>query len=260
MAENKVCPHCGGQMFMAKIIRACVVEVHTDTNETYKILKESKDSFDIEILKCARCKTSITEEDLVASVKCKECGRLVGPMDINENGICHVCDAIKQRTEIANASREDLIKMLLDAEKKANPVAAKMEQQIIKADDTIPAPVAVTTEDTSESEDEEKKPKRRARKKKDDEAIEETVEEIQPVEPVMESTDVTEAVNDIANQQEAPFPDIITEEPAPQVEEDSLPFVTEEPTPVSETPVNVSEIEEPIGADFVMYDAEEDLI
>ena len=39
-------------------------------------------------------------------------------MDINTDGICNVCEAVKQRTELANASREDLIKMLLDAEKK----------------------------------------------------------------------------------------------------------------------------------------------
>ena len=241
MATNKVCPHCGGQMFMAKIIRACVVEVNTDPNESYKILKEAKDAFDIEILKCARCKADVTENDLVAGIVCKECGKMVGPTDVNEEGICSVCTAIKQRAEIANASREDLIKMLLDAEKKVNPVSVKMEKQIEKAEE-VAAP-AVETEDTDSSE-KAKTPKRKARKKKDDDvATVETTEDTSAEEVVSETVSTEEVVNDIANQQEAPFPDIAMNPP----EE-----VQANEEPVVETPV-VSD-EQPIGADFHMFD------
>lgn len=269
MAENKVCPSCGGQMFMAKIIRACVVEVTTDPNEPYKILKESKDKFDIEILKCARCKEDVKEEDLIAAVQCKECGKMIGPMDINEEGICNVCAAIKQRADIANASREDLIKMLLDAEKKVNPVAAKMEKQIEKADDAIQPTTVIPTGTLAESiveeisknesedsvESEEKKPKRRARKKKEDDttsAVEDTVvtEESSDEENTEEVTEtVTEAVKDIANQQEAPFPDIAMN---PPVEVSIEPSMEE---PVVET---IATDEQPIGADFRMFDDNEE--
>lgn len=265
MADNKVCPSCGGQMFMAKIIRACVVEATTDPNEPYKILKESKDNFDIEIMKCARCKGDVKEEDLIAAVQCKECGKMVGPMDINEEGICDVCAAIKQRADIANASREDLIKMLLDAERKVNPVAAKMEKQIEIADNATQPTTVITTGELAESiveeinnnesedsvESEEKKPKRRARKKKEETVVEETIatEESSDEENTEEVTEtVTEAVDDIANQQEAPFPDIAMNPPV----EVSIEPSTEEPV------IEALAEEQAIGADFRMFDDNEE--
>lgn len=254
MAENKMCPHCGGLMFMATITRACVVEVTTDSNEPYKILKEGKDKFDIELLKCARCKEDITEADLVTGVKCKECGRIVGSMDVNEDGVCNVCVAVKQRAELANASKEDLIKMLLDAEKKANPIAAKMEKQIEKADNiTASQPVVEeetqdTTETTTDNDKaEEKKPRRKAtRKKKDDDSsnavndsTEVTTEEATQENVAEVTTEAeTEAVDTLANQQEAPFPEINSPENVM-------------PAPTPETP---QEEEQPIGADFQMFD------
>lgn len=257
MAEKKMCPHCGGHMFMAKAIRACVVEVTTDPNQPYNVLKESKDSFDIEILKCARCKEDVSETDLVTGVKCRECGRIVGPMDINEEGICNVCDAVKQRTELASASREDLIKMLLDAEKKANPVVAKMEKQIEKADNASVTTTETTediqenTESSSDENTEDKKPKRRAaRKKKDDATEEDVASEMSEVSSEENNVDAN-AVDNIANQQEAPFPDIAMN---PPVEENAAPV--SENAPVSDTVISEAE-EQPIGADFRMFEEED---
>lgn len=245
MAENKMCPHCGGQMFMATITRACVVEVTTDSDNPYNILREGKDKYDIEVLKCARCKEEVQEENLVTGIQCKECGRVVGPMDVNENGVCNVCVAIQQRTELANASREDLIKMLLDAEKKVSPVAAKMEKQIEKADNVITAnDNTATTEAVNETEEDKPKTRRKSRKKKaDDTTLEEQIDESnddesEPSEEQAEETlETAEAIDDIANQQEAPFPEIDT---------------PEEPSTES------SEEEQPVGADFQMFDNEEE--
>ena len=259
---KKICPHCGGHMFMAKIIRAGVVESTTNSDEPYKILKESKDA-DFEILKCAKCRADVKETDLITSIQCKECGKLVNPTDVNEEGICNVCAAIKQRTEIANASREDLIKMLLDAEKKVNPVAVKMEKQIEKAEETTASNTTVTiteeasteevSEETTEEVAEEKKPRRKARKKSatTEEIVEETTEEVSQEEEPLNFTD--DAVNDIANQQDAPFPDVesMVSKETPQVEE----------TPVVETveePVETVQEEQPIGADFRMFDDTEE--
>jgi len=266
MAEKRMCPHCGSQMFMVKTIRAGLAEFTTDPNESCRILKESKDKFDIEIVGCARCKANVAEADLVTGVKCKECGRIVGPMDINADGICNVCEAVKQRSELANASREDLIKMLLDAEKKTNPVVAKMEKQIEKAESVTSAPTSAKVEATDETVTEETaeevpaetvaeegKPKRRStrRKKTDDDLKEkeESTEEtsVEDAEK-SEETDTANAVDDIANQQEAPFPDL----------GDALnPPVVEEPVPVVETPVIPEPVqaEQAIGAnDFNMFD------
>jgi DNA-directed RNA polymerase subunit RPC12/RpoP len=259
MAEKKMCPHCGGQMFMTKITRAGLAEFSTDPNEPCKILKESKDKFDIEIVGCARCKQNVSFDDLVTGVKCKECGRVVGPMDINTDGICNVCEAVKQRTELANASREDLIKMLLDAEKKTNPVTAKIEKQIEKADMVTPvaAPAPIQDEPTdindildapSEEQPVEKKKRTRARKKKDDEdvAVEQVESENTAEEITEETVSVTEeVVDDIANQQEAPFPDIAMNPP-------------EEPVAVVEEQPVAQDAEQPIGADFRMFDEEEE--
>lgn len=268
MAEKKMCPHCGSQMFMTKIIRAGLAEFTTDPNEPCKVLKESKDKFDVEIVGCARCKENVTEADLITGVKCKECGRVVGPMDINTDGICNVCEAVKQRTELANASREDLIKMLLDAEKKNNPVVAKMEKQIEKADATVSEVQSVPEQNEStdindilnapaeEPPAEKKKTRSKSRKKKSDEDTTEQTESVETEkaseDPVVteEAPIATEAeVNDVANQQEAPFPDIAMNPP-------------EEATQVSEPVVAEQAVaqdgEQPIGADFRMFDEEEE--
>ena len=254
MEITKICPHCGNNLFMAKIIKAGVVKLTTNPDEPYKILKESKETLDIEILKCAKCKTDIGETDLITSIQCKECNKLVNPVDINEEGICNVCAAIKQRAEIANASREDLIKMLLDAEKKVNPVAVKIEKQIEKAEEVIASTTNVTiniteTSDEKVSEEiaeetEEKRPRRKARKKSD--ITEETIEET--------SESVNDEIENITNQQDAPFPDIetVVSEETQQAEE--IPVIEETIT----EPVETIQEEQPIGADFRMFDDTEE--
>ena len=264
MAENKMCPHCGGQMFMATITRGCLVETTTDSENPYKILKEGKDKYDIEIVKCARCKEDISEKDLVEGVKCKECGRLVGPMDINADGVCHVCTAKHERSELANASPEELIQMILNLEKKTNPVAAKMEKQMEKAEQVSvamnpPADVAVE-EVVAEDKPKAKTGRGKANKKKKEaaseaveaiveetaeEVVQETTEDVVQENPIAEET-VTEAVDDIANQQEAPFPDV----------DSSIIEPTPESAPVLD--VAASTEEQPIGSDFKMFDDAED--
>lgn len=260
MAENKICPHCGGQMFMATITRGCVVEVTTDSNAPYNILKEGKDKYDIEILKCMRCKEDVTEADLVTGIKCQQCGRIVSPTDINQDGVCNVCTAVKERTELANASKEDLIRMLLDAEKKASTVSTKIEKQLEKAkevEETVSNSTNEEAEVNDTEEKAEKKTRRKVRKKKsDDEVLEANTEE-----PVIEETSEKlpdtaeeipseEVVNDIANQQDAPFPEL------PELNVQSTESVTE-PVTIEFQP-NTQEDEQPIGADFQMFDDTEE--
>lgn len=237
--ENKMCPHCGSQMFMAKIIRPGLVSTTADPNEPYKILKEGQGKFDIEIVECARCREVVTEEALVTGVKCKECGRIVGPMDVNEDSVCNVCVAVKQREELANASREDLIQMLLNAEKKANPVTKKIEKQIEIANSIPTEDEQVKTEETSA---EAKTGKRKAsrRKKEDDDVKNDEEPAVQE-----EVSAPIEAVDDIANQQEAPFPDIAMNPPEVNVEV---------PTSVPSTTESSADDEQPIGADFRMFE------
>lgn len=261
MAENKLCPHCGSKMFVAAITRGCVVEVTDDANEPFKLLKESSKGFEIEIAKCARCKHDLTLDDLTTGVPCKECGKIVSPNELNEEGVCEVCVAVKQRSDIANASREDLIKMLLNAEKHSNPVAAKVEKQIQKAE-AVEQQTATTPEDTVAEEHVEeetapatskksttrKKPqnKKKADTSKEDEAsTEETVaEETTTVEePVVEAPVTTEevqkAADALAGSQEAPFPDVMD--------------VMNPPVETPEPAVETAQSEQAIGAGFEMF-------
>jgi DNA-directed RNA polymerase subunit RPC12/RpoP len=220
----KVCPHCGGKMFAAKIIRGCIVEATEDGG--FKILKENTDKHDIEVLKCGRCKNELTNDQLISGVACKECGKIVNPNDVNTDGVCSICQAQKDRSELASASREDLIRMLLDAERKAkfgdvvpNPTPTAFP---VMTDVTPEESVAKETEE-DETKEETKKKRGAARKKTAkeesteeqteepviDEPAESTVESTtETVESTVEETNTTEAVDIIAEQQTAPFPDI----------------------------------------------------
>lgn len=248
MAENKLCPKCGGQMFMATITRACVVGVSTDETNPYTILKEGKDKYDIAIIKCARCKEDIEEKDLVIGVHCKECGRITAPSDIDENGICDICNAKQKRSELANASKEDLIKMLLEAEKRTNPVASKMEERIETATAVGQQQVSMDTEETTEENaTEASQPKKRRRRKTSEDAVAEEATE-QTEEAIAVTEDVTAETENLANQQEAPFPDM------------NLPEELTANVVPQEVPVENTQEEQPVGInnDFKMFDDSSD--
>ena len=240
MSNKKVCPHCGSSMFMAKITKAAVVEYAIDSENNFTILNENKDKFDVELVKCAGCKADITENDLVMGVKCKECGVVVSSNDINEHGLCNVCVAKHERSELANASKEDLIRMLLEAEKKANPVAIRMEKVVEKSKNVTES---ITTNDTpnqnnTENSSETKKVKTRAKKKKE-ETVTEVIENNDNITASNEE-DPNAALNYILQQQEAPFPDV-------QIQQESV--FSSMNNPIVE--------EQPIGAEFKMFDNED---
>ena len=249
--KTKVCPHCGSSMFAAKIIRGCIVESNEDG--TFKIMKESTNKYDIEIIKCGRCKKDITEDDLVTGVTCKECGKVVNPSEIGEDGICDICKAKKERSELANASTEDLIRMLLKAEKMAKSVSVPTQESV--QEDTKED----TESNNTEEESSEPEKKTRRRKVKKNQETENTTDESQPESvskdaPVEEKTseenaeqkETAKAVNDIANQQEAPFPDIPMESES------------EQPLPAMNPPETSGQTEESFGvSDFEMFKTDE---
>ena len=252
--KTKVCPHCGSSMFAAKIIRGCIVESNEDG--TVKIMKESTNKYDIEIVKCGRCKKDITEDDLVTGVTCKECGKVVNPSEISEDGICDICKAKKERSELANASTEDLIRMLLKAEKMAKSVSVPTKESVQEDAKDIKED---TESNVTEEESSEPEKKTRRRKVKKNQETENTTDESQPESvsedaPVEEKTseenaeqkEAAEAVNDIANQQEAPFPDIPMESES------------EQPLPAMNPPETSGQTEESFGvSDFEMLKTDE---
>ena len=227
MATKKMCPHCGGTMFMGAITRACIVEVFAPDKEgeeeSFNVSKETKDKYSIEVVKCIRCKRDVSKDELITGVVCKECGRPVAPDDLNKNGICSVCEAKKTRSELANASQDDLIRMLLEAEKRSSSVSEKISKKVEQAEavnnsanDNTTGDAAVDTkaEESTGKETKKRAKAPRGRKKNTDETTEgnesKSETEDKPTDDnksEKQSEDIKEAVDNLANSQEAPFPD-----------------------------------------------------
>ena len=277
MATKKMCPHCGGTMFMGAITRACIVEVFAPDKEgeeeSFNVSKETKDKYSIEVVKCIRCKRDVSKDELIAGVVCKECGRAVAPDDLNKDGICSVCEAKKTRSELANASQDDLIRMLLEAEKRSSSVSEKISKKVEQAeavnnsandDTTDDAAVDTKAEESTGKETKKRAKAPRGRKKNTDETVEgneskpETEDRPADDKSEKQSEDMKEAVDNLANSQEAPFPDFpemnAPTESEPQAAEDS----SKESEPVQEN--NNSEDEESVNAQepFQMFDENEE--
>ena len=277
MATKKMCPHCGGTMFMGAITRACIVEVFAPDKEgeeeSFNVSKETKDKYSIEVVKCIRCKRDVSKDELITGVVCKECGRAVAPDDLNKDGICSVCEAKKTRSELANASQDDLIRMLLEAEKRSSSVSEKISKKVEQAeavnnsandDTTDDAAVDTKAEESTGKETKKRAKAPRGRKKNTDETAEcneskpETEDKPADDKSEKQSEDMKEAVDDIANSQEAPFPDFpgmnAPTESEPQAAEDS----SKESEPIQEN--NNSEDEESVNAQepFQMFDENEE--
>lgn len=256
-AENKICPHCGSDMFMATITRGGVIKVlaavDENTNDEIQIIKEIQEKADIAVVKCARCRNQITQQDLIVGIKCKTCGNDTNPEDIDAEGNCVVCAAVANRQEIASASKEDLIRMLIEAEKKANPVVARIEnkQELAEQTDKVNEATEEPMEDTAEAPAEElvvkKTRKRKNAKVVAEEEAKAPEETTTTEEPMTEA--IQEEVDNIANQQEAPFPDVASEQEVP-VESDKL----EDVLPGFANPVQQSEEK------FEMFDDTDDVI
>lgn len=226
----KRCPSCGSVKLLAKKIVGTQVE--SMENGEFKIISEGR-NFHLEIVGCAHCKGNFTDADLVESVQCKKCGKFVLPQNLDANGECDICGALMSRPELAEMSKEDIIRMMLKLEKAtqnnveatvqpstpvvSTPVAESVvptssvveekmklaQEAIINAsnyaepvDASVPVGEIEETVETSESTiDGETKRRGRPRKK--------TVEDSAELTP--EQTE--ESVDTVSGSQEAPFPE-----------------------------------------------------
>lgn len=194
---NKFCPHCGGSQFKAVIKRPGVITI---TDEGAKVLKEV-DKIGFEVVECLKCKTKVTNDDLVENVlaTCNECSKPVKEEEL-VNGLCVVCDAKKNRADIANASPEELIARLLELEKQAGAVqATKIEKKIEVSEKTV--------EEIDNKEEEAKRKKEEAAKKRAETLAKKKaadleakkLEESQPVqEPVINIPEVNDEAPDFS--------------------------------------------------------------
>lgn len=110
----KRCPNCGSERLLAKKI----VGVHVESieNGEFKIRAEGQ-NYQLEIVGCAKCKSEFDESKLIEMVQCKKCGKFVDADNLDVNGECDVCKALQERPDLANMSKEDLIRMMLKLER-----------------------------------------------------------------------------------------------------------------------------------------------
>lgn len=207
----KRCAKCGSDTVMAKVIYGATVQSLEDG--TFKIIQQGK-KFEVEPVQCMRCKTVFENgmNDLVEMQTCKTCGK--PSLDIDENGECDICRTMKTRPELANMSTDDLIRMVLQLEKKAenipqevqlvvnktengtetsvesmNPPVEEKEVTNTAAEKVAAAQQAIKQAQENTSEEAPVKKKRNVRKKNTEESVEETteVQEVQAKEPVSEA-------------------------------------------------------------------------
>lgn len=265
MENIKVCPHCGGIQFMAHIKRGCLVEcngIDENGNPTFKVVKEgAKNKYELGILRCATCKADVTEADLIGGVPCKNCGKLMNPNNLDENGNCEVCAMLLANPQLQNASQDDLLRLLARAMKGVKSdttlVAQKEDQAAqVEADlnateeppaeeqggDVNAADAILNGETPPVAEAEEPKPPRKRRAVKRATEQVETTSQPEPENPLFPNLEQQEqAVENLAESQDAPFPDV---EGIP-----SAPPSTAEPP---------AELPSPVGAGFQMFDNNDD--
>ena len=143
----KRCPKCGSDTIMAKVIYGATVQSLEDG--TFKIIQQGK-KFEVEPVQCMRCKGLFDNgmNDLVEMQPCKTCGK--PSIDIDENGECDICRTMKVRPELANMSTDDLIRMVLQLEKKTSVAPAPVvteEASVSSVETAMNPPVEETVEE-----------------------------------------------------------------------------------------------------------------
>lgn len=122
---KKRCPECGSETFFCKIVRVGVCTVSSDgTSNIVNIIKED-DTKTATVVKCCsnpNCKRNndgLTIDELISTSTCVKCGKEYNQEELDENGKCPMCLAY-EREDLKDASKEDLIRMILNLERKGN--------------------------------------------------------------------------------------------------------------------------------------------
>ena len=214
MSRYLLCPHCGTSLVGIRKIYNAIGYVNTDADgkHQYQIQNETS-SPSFEVVGCMSCHREISIEDMVDGVKCTKCGRDTVKSDIDENGVCSICRLEEESPDFSNISLDELKRkyyMLMHGEatdkinKKAEEAKAKMEN------DSQPAP---------EEKPKKRQVKRKTKKSEEKPAQEETVNEAQ--DNVKPEEDTQKEQEQVANQQDAPFPSGVNnlfDEPAESTE------------------------------------------
>ena len=134
MTIQKICPKCGCDEIVAQVTKTCLISISNDTatgKDVFKILQEddNPERTKYSHLCCSSCHAQLDIESLgTNTVKCNKCGNEVPASYVNEEGICYTCIAMDNAPDIANASREDLLMMLIKSRMQSNATEPQPEQ------------------------------------------------------------------------------------------------------------------------------------
>ncbi|MBD5589521.1 hypothetical protein FDF50_19220 [Clostridium botulinum] len=110
---SKHCKYCKKTIFKAFIKRPGIIDLKENKP---KILKEIENKFAYEVVECLNCGKTLTNDDLVGTVICENCKKEI-PEDSLIKGVCVDCYLAKNRPDLSNLAKEDLIKKILNLEK-----------------------------------------------------------------------------------------------------------------------------------------------
>ena len=234
--KKQICPYCNSVNIIAKITRGAIARFVIMDDETLdmRISEESKE-FEYEVLGCKDCGNKFTEKELSIASQCSKCGKYLPENLLDESRICDVCNIANSRPELLNATKEELIRMLLMAEKGFSPIERKIEKKLQNAEKTIES-IDTKLSQNEESnqkeeigqESEQRKARKIKRKEKTEQQMsketEEFIESITVSESSEQAETSTEDVQNLSEQQEAPFPNVQSDIVNPPAENQNANF------------------------------------
>ena len=214
-----MCPHCGNTRLFGMVKTSAEFEIERENGEdkTNELkVSSNPNNRTYEIMFCGKCKAPLTYEELTEGFICKECG--TASPEVNEEGLCLLCQAKKDRKELFSLTKEELLRRFLSLEKeisRTDPKVAKGLEKVqeMKAQDT--ADDQTEAEAPVETQEEAKPEKKRKVKKKVDAPVDEEnapakeEEQVQHTEATEEPvTDDPFAILGSGDTENAPFPDM----------------------------------------------------
>ena len=137
-----MCPHCGNTRLFGMVKTSAEFEIERENGEdkTNELkVSSNPNNRTYEIMFCGKCKAPLTYEELTEGFICKECG--TASPEVNEEGLCLLCQAKKDRKELFSLTKEELLRRFLSLEKeisRTDPKVAKGLEKVqeMKAQDT----------------------------------------------------------------------------------------------------------------------------
>lgn len=127
----KICKTCSKSNFGVTIKKAAERAARMVDGKITEYFEDSKEAQEEVLINyCFTCSKEITEEDLIEIHECKVCKRNVE--HVNKDGVCTQCE--EEVDKLSQASREDLILMILKQNKQIETEAVKILDETKKVE------------------------------------------------------------------------------------------------------------------------------